>query len=53
MKNALKRANAILGTNYRSWQLLSTHEGLTEEFIREFADMFDDDDEIPCANCFI
>ena len=41
MDNALKRANAILGTNYRSWQLLSTHEGLTEEFIREFADMFD------------
>ena len=41
MDNALKRANAILGTNYRSWRLLSTHEGLTEEFIREFADMFD------------
>ena len=41
MDNALKRANEILGTNYRSWQLLSTHEGLTEEFIREFADMFD------------
>ena len=41
MDNALKRANAILGTNYRSWGLLSTHEGLTEEFIREFADMFD------------
>ena len=36
MDNALKRANAILGTNYRSWQLLSTHEGLTEVFIREF-----------------
>ena len=41
MDNALKRANEILGTNYRSWLLLSTHEGLTEEFIREFADMFD------------
>ena len=41
MDNALKRANAILGTNYQSWRLLSTHEGLTEEFIREFADMFD------------
>ena len=40
MDNALKRANAILGTNYRSWVMLSTHTGLTEEFIREFADMF-------------
>ena len=41
MDNALKRANEILGTNYQSWLSLSTHEGLTEEFIREFADMFD------------
>ena len=41
MDNALKRANAILGTTYRSWVKLSTHTGLTEEFIREFADMFD------------
>ena len=41
MDNALKRANAILGTTYRNWVKLSTHTGLTEEFIREFADMFD------------
>ena len=41
MDNALKKANAILGTGYRSWVKLSTHTGLTEEFIREFADMFD------------
>ena len=41
MDNALKRANAILGTTYRSWVKLSTHTGLTEEFIQEFADMFD------------
>ena len=41
MENALKRANAILGTTYQSWVKLSTHTGLTEEFIREFADMFD------------
>ena len=38
MGNALKRANEILGTNYRSWMMLSTHKGLTEDFIREFAD---------------
>ena len=34
----LQRANAILGTNYQNWVMLSTHKGLTEDFIREFAD---------------
>ena len=41
MEDTLKRANEILGTNYRSWVMLSTHKGLTEEFIREFADKVD------------
>ena len=37
----LQRANAILGTNYQNWVMLSTHKGLTEDFIREFADDLD------------
>ena len=41
MKNALKRANKILGTNYGDWYEVSEHEGLTEDFIREFADKVD------------
>ena len=38
MENILKRANEILGTDYQNWRALSRHNGLTEEFIREFAD---------------
>ena len=38
MENTLKRANEILGTNYGDWVWLSKHEGLTEDFIRKFAD---------------
>ena len=38
MEDTLKRANEILGTNYRDWTSLSRHNGLTEDFIREFAD---------------
>ena len=38
MKDALKRANEILGTPYQRWTSVSKHEGLTEDFIREFAD---------------
>lgn len=34
----LQRANAILGTNYDDWRALSRHNGLTEDFIREFQD---------------
>ena len=41
MDKRLKKANEILGTNYQNWVRLSTHEGLTEDFIREFADMFE------------
>ena len=37
-EDMLKRANAILGTDYRTWGELSRHNGLTEEFIREFQD---------------
>ena len=37
----LQRANEILGTNYRNWMNLSGHRGLTEDFIREFADDVD------------
>ena len=37
----LARANEILGTNYQNWVMLSTHKGLTEDFIREFADFVD------------
>lgn len=37
----LKRANEILGTNYQDWKSVSKHEGLTEDFIREFADEVD------------
>ena len=36
MENTLERGNAILGTDYRTWRELSRHNGLTEEFIREF-----------------
>ena len=38
MGNTLAKANAILGTNYNNWMSLSKYEGLTEDFIREFAD---------------
>ena len=38
MGDTLKRANEILGTNYLNWRALSMHNGLTEEFIREFQD---------------
>ena len=38
MEEALKIANEILGANYQSWLSLSTHKGLTEDFIREFQD---------------
>ena len=38
MCNTLARANEILGTNYGDWVWLSKHEGLTEDFIRKFAD---------------
>ena len=38
MEDTLKRANAILGTNYNDWFDVSCHKGLTEDFIREFAD---------------
>ena len=41
MENTLERANKILGTNYQDWQLASRHEGLTEDFIREFQDEVD------------
>ena len=34
----LQKANAILGTSYRNWAEVSSHKGLTEDFIREFAD---------------
>ena len=37
-EDMLKRANEILGTNYLNWRALSRHNGLTEEFIREFQD---------------
>ena len=36
-EDMLKRANEILGTNYQNWRALSRHNGLTEDFIREFA----------------
>ena len=41
MEHTLKRANEILGTDYRRWKHLSEHGGLTEDFIREFADKVD------------
>ena len=37
MKDTLKRANKILGTNYDDWMSVSAHKFLTEDFIREFA----------------
>lgn len=37
----LQRANEILGTNYQNWVMLSTHKGLTEDFIREFQNFLD------------
>ena len=41
MEHTLKEANEVLGTNYQSWLSLSTRKGLTEDFIREFADRVD------------
>ena len=38
MGDTLKRANAILGTDYQNWTDVSCYKGLTEDFIREFAD---------------
>ena len=38
MCDALERANAILGTDSQNWTDVSCHKGLTEDFIREFAD---------------
>ena len=37
-EDMLERANEILGTNCRNWRALSRHNGLTEDFIREFQD---------------
>ena len=41
MEDALKRANEILGTNYNAWRLISKHQSLSEDFIREFKDRVD------------
>ena len=41
MEDALKRANEILGTNYDAWRLISKHQSLSEDFIREFKDRVD------------
>ena len=41
MENQLNEANKILGTNYGDWYEVSEHEGLTEDFIREFRDKVD------------
>ena len=41
MENTLKRANEILGRNYQDWMAVSRHRGLSEDFIREFADKVD------------
>ena len=41
MDRRLKRANKILGTDYKCWYEVSEHEGLTEDFIREFQDKVD------------
>ena len=41
MEETLKIANEILGANCQSWKFVSLHEGLTEDFIREFADKVD------------
>ena len=38
MEETLARANAILGTDYQGWASLSTHKGLTEDFIRALKD---------------
>ena len=38
MENQLNEANKILGTDYQNWESLSTHQNLTENFIRKFAD---------------
>ena len=38
MYSTLEKANEILGTNYQDWSALSCHGGLTEDFIRKFAD---------------
>ena len=38
MGNTLERANEILGTSYSDWISVSRHEGLTEDFIREYQD---------------
>jgi hypothetical protein len=36
MNKELKRANKILGTDYTSFEGISCHEGLSEDFIKEF-----------------
>lgn len=38
---AFKRANEILGTGYPNWEILSMHQHLSEDFIREFKDKVD------------
>ena len=38
MDSQLEKANEVLGTNYQDWFAISSHEGLTEDFIRVFAD---------------
>ena len=38
MEDKIKKANEILGTNYRGWRELSAHRYLSEDFIREFKD---------------
>ena len=37
-EDILKRANEILGTDYPNWEILSMHQHLSEDFIREFKD---------------
>ena len=37
MKDTLEKANELLGTFYKDWKSVSRHKGLTEDFIREFA----------------
>ena len=38
MDSQLEKANEVLGTNHQDWFAISSHEGLTEDFIRNFAD---------------
>lgn len=38
MKHTLEEANKILGTNYKTWGILSMKGHLSEDFIREYQD---------------